>query len=116
MITISRSDLMQTHCIAYPHSHVNYTNALDHCVCMKYKVSRVHSVTRIRYPALSLYHRPFKLILNIDPCMSLHTVQDSLNSLECSFIGFEVSRQTNNNSTLLIMVNGLYLQSTSFRT
>uniref|UniRef100_A0A9I9E4Z8 Uncharacterized protein n=1 Tax=Cucumis melo TaxID=3656 RepID=A0A9I9E4Z8_CUCME len=58
---------MQTHCIGYPHSHVAYMNTLDQCVCIKYKVSRIHSVNRIRYPTLTLYYRPFKLILNIDP-------------------------------------------------
>ena len=45
VITISWSDLMQNHCIGYPHSHVTYTKALDHCVCIKYKVGRSHSVT-----------------------------------------------------------------------
>uniref|UniRef100_A0A9I9EG30 Uncharacterized protein n=1 Tax=Cucumis melo TaxID=3656 RepID=A0A9I9EG30_CUCME len=30
-------------------------------------MSRIHSVNRIRYPTLTLYYRPFKLILNIDP-------------------------------------------------
>uniref|UniRef100_A0A9I9EEP0 Uncharacterized protein n=1 Tax=Cucumis melo TaxID=3656 RepID=A0A9I9EEP0_CUCME len=39
---------MQTHCIGYPHSHITYTNALDHCVCIKYKVIHIHSVTMIR--------------------------------------------------------------------
>ena len=83
MVIISWSGLMQTHCIGYPHSHVNYTNTLDHCVYIKYKWSCINSVTRIRYPAISLYYRPFNLILNIDPCMSLHIVQDSLNNLGC---------------------------------
>ena len=34
MVTFSWSDLMQTHCIGYSHSHVTYMNALDHCVCI----------------------------------------------------------------------------------
>uniref|UniRef100_A0A9I9E8I6 Uncharacterized protein n=1 Tax=Cucumis melo TaxID=3656 RepID=A0A9I9E8I6_CUCME len=33
----------------YPHSHVTYMNELDDCVYIKYKVSYIHSVTRIRY-------------------------------------------------------------------
>ena len=83
MVTISQSGLMQTHCIGYPYSHVNYTNVLDHCVCIKYKVRRINNVTKIKYQTLSLYYRPFKLILDIDPCTSLHTVEDSLNSSGC---------------------------------
>ncbi|TYJ98643.1 hypothetical protein E5676_scaffold507G00280 [Cucumis melo var. makuwa] len=39
---------MQTHCIGYPHSHVAYMDALDQCVCIKYKGSCIHSVNRIR--------------------------------------------------------------------
>uniref|UniRef100_A0A9I9E9W8 CACTA en-spm transposon protein n=1 Tax=Cucumis melo TaxID=3656 RepID=A0A9I9E9W8_CUCME len=35
---------METHCIGYPYSHVTYTNALDHCVCIKYKVSHIHKL------------------------------------------------------------------------
>ena len=83
MITISQSGLMQIYCIEYSHLHVNYTDALNYCVCIKYKVSCIHSVTRIKYPTLSLYNKPFKLILNIDLYMSLHTVQDSSNNLGC---------------------------------
>src|ERR1051325_4659657 len=58
-----KTNLMQTHYIGYPHSHVNYMNTLNHYVCIIYKMGRIHSVTRIRYPALSIYYRPFKLYL-----------------------------------------------------
>src|ERR1051325_6864898 len=46
-----------------PHFHVNYKNTLNHCVCIIYKMGCIHSVTRIRYPTLSIYYRPFKLCL-----------------------------------------------------
>ena len=42
LVTISQSGLMQTHCIGYPHQHVTYTNTLDHCISIKYKMSRIH--------------------------------------------------------------------------
>ena len=66
-----------------PSLALTYPNVLDHCVCIKYKVSRIHSVIRISYSTLSLYYRPFKLISNINPSMSLHTVQNSSNNIGC---------------------------------
>uniref|UniRef100_A0A9I9ED55 PIK-related kinase FAT domain-containing protein n=1 Tax=Cucumis melo TaxID=3656 RepID=A0A9I9ED55_CUCME len=104
VITISWSSLMQTHCIGYPHSHVAYINALDQCVCIKYKVSRIHSINRIRYPTLTLYYRLFKLILNIDPRHKIqHIVHDmhpsqgphvvDINDWEEDVVGFFVDRE-----------------------
>ena len=62
---------------------VNRVTSSGYYFVVRSYANSFYSVTRIRYSALSLYYRPFELISNIDPCMSLHIVQDSSNNLGC---------------------------------
>ena len=83
VVTILWFGLMQTYCIGYSYSHVTYTNVLDHSVCIKYKVSHIHSIIKIKYAQLYPYTiDPLSCISNIYLCMCLHTLQDSSNNLE----------------------------------